>query len=132
MAEKLSTTLANQVANNLYDTFDGGTLKLYTGSQPASADDAPTGTLLVTITLPSPAFAAASGGAKAKSGAWSATGAAAGNAGWCRFENSATGKKLDGAVTATGGGGELELDNVSIAIGQTVTINTGTATQPLS
>lgn len=132
MAEKLSTTLANQVADNLYDTFNAGTLKLYTGSQPASADDAPSGTLLVTITLPNPAFAAASGGAKAKSGTWSGTGASAGSAGWCRFENSATGKKLDGSVTATGGGGEIELDNVSIAVGQTVTISTGTGTQPLS
>jgi len=31
-----------------------------------------------------------------------------------------------GSVTATGGGGDLELDNISIAVSQTVTINTWT------
>jgi hypothetical protein len=33
-------------------------------------------------------------------------------------------------VTATGGGGDLTLDNVSIASGQTVTISTWTRTMP--
>lgn len=132
MAERMSTTLANQVCDNFYDTFNAGTLKIYTGSQPANGDAAPTGTLLVTITLPSPAFGAASGGIKAKSGTWSAAASAAGTAGWARFEDSATGKKLDGTVTATGGGGEVELDNTSIATSQVVTIGTVSATQPLS
>lgn len=132
MPERISTTLANQVADNLYDVFNAGTLKLYSGSQPASADDAPTGTLLLTITLPATAFGAASGGIKAKAGVWAGVGAAAGTAGWCRWENAATGKKLDGSVGTTGSGAEVELDNLVIAVSQVVTINTASAVQPLS
>lgn len=130
MAERLNTALANQVADNLYDVFNSGTLEIRTGSQPASADDAATGTLLASITLPATAFGAASGGVKAKAGTWQATASAAGTAGWCRFKNSGDTKRLDGAVTATGGGGEIELDNTNIASGQVVTINTVSATQP--
>lgn len=132
MAEKLNTALANQIADSLYDSFNGGALEIRTGAQPASADDAATGTLLLSITLPSPAFAAASGGAKAKTGTWSANAVGAGIAGWCRFRNAGDTLRLDGAITMGGGNGEVDLDNTNIALGQLVTIDTGSATQPLT
>lgn len=40
------------------DAFQGGKLKIYSGAQPGSADNAPTGTLLVTITSASGAHTA--------------------------------------------------------------------------
>lgn len=130
MAEKLSTALANQLADNLFDSFNGGTLEIRTGSQPSTGDTSATGSLLVSVALPNPAFTAASNGSKSKTGTWSGTGIAAGNAGWCRFKSSDNSLNLDGTVTGIGGGGELELDNVNIAVSQIVTINSGDAAQP--
>jgi hypothetical protein len=51
MALRLSTAIRNHILNggSLKTALKGGVLKLYTGSQPASADDAPTGTLLCTF-----------------------------------------------------------------------------------
>lgn len=130
MAEKISTTARNRQADSVGDDLNSGTLKIYTGAQPASADDAASGTLLVTINLPADAMAAAASGVAAKSGTWSGVAGATGDAGWFRFANSAATRNYDGAVTATGGGGEIELDDISIVSGQTVLINTFTITQP--
>jgi len=52
MAERMSTRLRNFIVGqgSIKRALTGGKLKIYTGTQPSSADDAPTGTLLVTIT----------------------------------------------------------------------------------
>lgn len=132
MAEKLNIAARNRQVDSIGDDLNSGTLKIYTGSQPASADDAASGTLLVTINLPADAMAAAATGTAAKSGTWSGVAAATGTAGWFRIENSGATRRYDGAVTATGGGGEIELDSTAITSGQTVLINTFTITQPAS
>jgi hypothetical protein len=51
MAVKLSTGLRNAVLSGqeFRKVFEDGVIKVYTGTAPASADDAATGTLLVTI-----------------------------------------------------------------------------------
>lgn len=109
-----------------------GNLKIYTGSQPADADSAPAGTLLVTIPLATTAFGAAnsSGAAALASTPRSAAAAAAGTAGCFVIESGGGARVLNGTVTATGGGGDLTLDNTSIASGQTVSITGYTYTQP--
>lgn len=122
---------AAAVKNAMLDAYETniGTspvLKLYSGSPPASLGSVPAGTLLCTITCPSDWMAAASGSSKAKTGTWSGTGAAAGNAGCYTLETSGGTIIEDGTITATGGGGDMTVDNVSIAIGQTVTVNTFT------
>lgn len=100
-------------------------LQIRSGTVPANCGAADSGTLLVELDLPSDWMAAASGGSKAKSGTWSNTAAAAGTAGhWRLKDSSGTTCHAQGTVTATGGGGDLTLDNTSIASGQTVTINT--------
>lgn len=134
MAERIGTTTRDNQADALADLYDGGSLKIYSGSQPATADTAPTGTLLVTITLPTPAFGASSSGVAAKAGTWSAVASAGAptNAGYFRIKTSGDSFPIDGAITVTGGGGELELDNISILSGQTITINSFTLTQPAS
>src|SRR6185503_5628773 len=111
MAERISTTARNRQADSVGDDFNSGTLKIYTGSQPASGDDAASGTLLVTINLPADAMAAAASGVAAKSGTWSGVAVADGTAGWFRVVNSGATRNYDGAVTATAGGGEIELDD---------------------
>ena len=130
MAEKLNTAMRNRQADSMASDFNGGKLRVYTGSQPASGDDAPTGTLLGEITLPSPAFSAAASGAAAKTGTWSGTAIATGTAGWFRMLNSALTRSKDGAVTATGGGGEIELVSTSITNGQPIEVNTYSINQP--
>ena len=83
------------------------------------------------MALPSDWMAAASGGTKAKSGTWSGTADAAGTAGHFRLKDTTdTTCHMQGSVTATGGGGQLELDNVVIASGQTITITAFTLTAP--
>lgn len=131
MAERLNDAARNRQVDSIGDDFNNGTLKIYTGSQPA-AGGAASGTLLVTITLPADAMAAGSGGVASKSGTWSGTAGDTGTAGWFRIESSAGSRWYDGAVTATGGGGEIELTSTSITSGQTVTITSFSVTQPAS
>ena len=52
MAARLSTGLVNAIANiaSMADVLAGCSLDIYSGSQPATADAAATGTLLVTVT----------------------------------------------------------------------------------
>jgi hypothetical protein len=101
-------------------------LVIRTGS-PAGVGNAATGTALATITLPATPLTSGTGQVTL-SGSWSATAAATGTAAHYRLTN---GSDIEeGTVTATGGGGDLTLDNVSIASGQTVTISTWTRTMP--
>lgn len=98
MPERLSTGFQNLQADSLGDDLDGGTLEIYTGDQPADPNDAPSGTLLVTITLPAPAFGAASGGSKAKAGTWADSAVDAGVPGWFRASNAGATRNIDGKV----------------------------------
>ncbi len=83
------------------------------------------------MTLPADWWAAASGGAKAKLGTWSGTGAAAGTAAHFEIMDSGgTVCHIQGTATATGGGGDVILDNAVIAVSQVVTVTTFTFTAP--
>lgn len=135
MATRLPTATRNAACDAVVDLFDGGpsagTIKIYTGSQPASANDAATGTLLATVTLSDPAFGAASTGVATMAGTpLSGTGVAAGTAGWARLADSTGATVLDGNVTATGDGGQIELASTTISIGTTVNITSGIVTMP--
>ena len=105
-------------------------LEIRSGSAPANCAAADSGTLLASMTLPSDWLAAASSGTKAKSGTWQdASADNAGTAGDFRIKDSGgTTCHAQGTVTATGGGGDLTLDNTSIAAGQAVTISSFTLT----
>lgn len=104
-------------------------LKIWTGAMPASCATADSGTMLVSMTLPSDWLANASAGSKTLLGTWSGTGAAAGSAGYFRiYDSTGVTCHIQGTVTATGGGGDMTLDNISIASGQTVTVGTFTTT----
>ena len=105
-------------------------LRIYSGSAPANCAAAASGTLLAEMTLPSDWMAAASSGSKALSGRWQdASANATGTAGHFRlYDSGGTTCHAQGTVTATGGGGDLTLDNVSIASGQSVTITSFTIT----
>lgn len=120
------------LAQHILDRYDtefpaGSLLRIYTGAAPGSADSAATGTKLAEIVTPASPFNAADSGnpttTKTKNGTWSTTGLAAGNAGYYRLVNAAATIVEQGTVTATGGGGDVTVDNVSIAVGQPVVVN---------
>lgn len=135
MAIRLAVASRNAAADAVVDRLDGGpaaaTIDVRTGTQPATADDAATGTLLVTITLADPAFgSAASGAALVASTPRSGTAVATGTAGWFRAKDSTGATVFDGAVTVTGGGGDLTLATTSVVSGADVRITSGSYTQP--
>lgn len=105
-------------------------LKIFSGSPPANCAAANSGTLLATLNLPSDWMAAAASGQKAKSGTWQDTSAdGTGTAGHFRiYDSGEVACHLQGTVTATGGGGDLTVDNTSFAAGQQFTITAFTIT----
>jgi hypothetical protein len=105
-------------------------LKIRTGAPPASCATADSGTVLSTVNLPSDYMAAASGGSKSKSGTWEDTSAdASGTAAhWRLYASDGTTCGAQGTVTATGGGGDLTVDNTSFAAGQDFLITGWTIT----
>lgn len=132
MAIQFSTAVRNAMLDSI-ETVAGASavLKIRTGAPPATPGDADSGTVLATFPLPADWMAAASGGSKVKSGTWEDTAADAdGTAGHFRlYASDGTTVVMQGMVTDTGTGtGDLLLDNVNIATGQTVTINTFTLT----
>lgn len=125
----MSVQLSVAVRNARLDAIEtaigaSAVLKIRTGAPPADVAAADSGTVLASLTLPSDWMDAAASGAKAKAGTWQDTSAdGTGTAAHFRiYASDGTTCHLQGTVTATGGGGDLTLDNTSIASGQSVTI----------
>jgi hypothetical protein len=103
-------------------------MEIRSGAAPADVTTADSGDLLVSIQLPADWLTAAAAGVVSKNGAWSAVASAAGTAGHFRIKQGAT-CHMQGSVTATGGGGDLQLVNTSIAAGQNVSIDSASMTE---
>jgi hypothetical protein len=117
-----STLRTNQVGQIQTTIGTGGSLKIFSGAEPANCAAAdPTG-LLCTISLPS-TFLTSSGGATTISGTWSATAAAGGTAASFRMYDSGGTCHVQGNVTS-----DLVLNNTNIASGQTVTVTSFSVT----
>lgn len=138
MAMRLAngTALVKADAVNTRVNTGAGTAKceIYTGGQPTQADDAPTGTKLLSFDLPNPCFnnaIDANPGAQLAIDAAdlpiAAVGLAAGVAGWGRVINRNGDTVFDGLV-----GAEITLDNTNITIGQNANLTGLTYTQPES
>lgn len=119
--------------NAMLDALEtyGGTapvLEIRSGAVPATPETASSGTVLSTVTISSDWLAAASNGSKVLAGTWSDTLAdATGTAGHFRlFMTNGTTCILQGTVTATGGGGDMTVQNVSFAENQPFSITTFT------
>lgn len=131
MSLQLSTTVRNARLDAVESTIGtSAILTVLTGSMPANCGTADSGTVVATLSLPSDWMAAASSGSKAKSGTWEDTSAdATGTAGYFRIKDSGgTTCHIQGTVTATGGGGDMTVDNVSFAAGQDFTVTSFTLT----
>lgn len=133
MALKFSTAVRNAMLDAIESTIGtAAILKIRTGAAPATCATADSGTVLSTVNLPSDWMAAASSGAKSKSGTWEDTSAdAAGTAAhWRLYASDGTTCHAQGTVTATSGGGDMELDNVVLAAGQDFQVTSFTINAP--
>lgn len=101
-------------------------LKIRTGAQPANCAAADSGSVLATLNLPADWMGAAAAGVKAKSGTWQdASADAAGTAAhWRLYATDGVTCHAQGTVTATGGGGDMTVDNAVFALAQSFTVNT--------
>ena len=132
MALQFSVTVRNARLDAIETAIGtAAVLKMRTGAAPANCAAADSGSVLATLNLPSDYLAAASSGTKAKSGTWEdlsadGTGTAAH---WRLYASDGTTCHMQGTVTVTGGGGDLEVQNTSFAAGQAFTITGFTLTE---
>lgn len=131
MAFQFSAATRN-AALDAIETATGASavLKIRSGAAPASVATADSGTVLATLNLPADWLAAAAAGSKSLSGTWQDLSAdATGTAAHFRvYATDGTTAHIQGSITATGGGGDMTLDNVSIAAGQSVSVTAFTLT----
>lgn len=140
MATRLAQATAKVMCDAAVDQVDAGSgagyVEIRTGSQPATANTAASGTLLGTLTMSDPAFGAATTASPAVATASAitsdTTADASGTAGWFRIYDSADTACWDGNITATGGGGDMEMDTVSVVAGGTIAISSFVFRQPTS
>ena len=157
MAIRLSTGLRNMLmgdgGNNdgsFQQVLKDGVLELYSGSRPASADDAETGAKLVRITVDGGAFtpgsptnglefdnAVAGKVSKAAAETWQGTALATGVAGWFRFYAndygagaSSSAVRFDGTVGTSGA--DCNISSTQITAGATQTVDSFDVTLPVS
>lgn len=130
MAFQFSTTFRNNAIGQ-FETTTGTAplLRLLTGAPPANCGTAQSGTQLYSVALPSDWLTAASSGAVTLNGTWQGNASAAGTVGYFRIlDSTGTTCHCQGTVTATGGGGDMTLDNTSLASGQQFTVTSFTLT----
>lgn len=130
MAIKQTTAVRNAQLDALNSqTGTSAKLRIYNGTRPANANTAITSqTMLVELTCNATAFAAAaSGGVLTANAISNGTAAATGTASWFRlWQSNGTTAIMDGDVSTTGA--DININNTSIATGQTVSVSSFTVT----
>lgn len=126
----MTIQLSVAVRNAMLDAIEtaigtSAVIKLKTGAQPASCATADSGTVVATISLASDWMAAAGTGSKAFSST-PLEDTSADNAGTLAhyrvYASDGTTCHMQGTITATGGGGDMTVDNVVVAAAQDVKI----------
>jgi len=154
MAYRMSTKLKNEMFNTIRAQLSLGAIYIYTGTQPANADAAPTGTLLGIVTVGAGAWTAVSANTngltfaaaansildKASAETWQFKGLASGTAGWFRFVTGVTladdlaldatfdHPRIDGRIATSGA--EMNLSSVTVVVDAVTTIDTYRITWP--
>src|SRR5262245_35334928 len=125
----LADAAAKAAADAVCALANGGTIQIRSGAQPANANAAATGTLLVTLTFSATAFGAASTSGVATANAiGSANAVASGTAAWFRaFKSDGTTAVFDGSVGTSAA--DLVLSSTAITSGGNVAITSLTYTQ---
>jgi len=125
MAFQLSVDARNASLQGIEDEVGvNPILTISSGTVPVDCATANTGTVLATMVLPSDWLSAPVNGSIQLSGTWQDLSAdASGTAGYFRLHsNDGTVCHMQGTVTPTGSGGDMQLDNTNIAVGQQINI----------
>lgn len=132
MSTALRTSRGTQTLNALDANASAGFIEIYSGTRPATGAAIGAAVLLATCTLSKPSGVVSNGvnTFNAISNGTGTAGAAGGTtATWCRFKDGSGAFVQDGSVSATGGGGDIQLNSVVIATSQTVQVTSGTITE---
>jgi|WetSurMetagenome_2_1015567.scaffolds.fasta_scaffold10605_5 hypothetical protein len=136
MTIRLATATRTSMVSALATYADSGgsaaLIRLYSGSQPASANSAPSGSLLATITCADPAFDSVSAGVATfdTTPALSTSAAGDGDIGWFRMITSDGDTVIDGSVGVSGSGADLIVNSVTTTVGLSVSVTAGSITMP--
>ena len=133
MTIQFSTAVRNAMLDSIEVAMGtAAKIQIWSGTQPANCGTTASGTKLAEWSLASDWASAAASGAKALTSVpLSTTGITNGTAGYYRFVDTAgTTCHEQGSITVTGGGGDMTIDNTSIATSQTVQITGFTKTAP--
>ncbi len=117
---KTSIDARDAELDTLTAMLDGGFIKIYSGSQPASPQDAESGMLLATLEFSTPAYESASGGtAVANSITEDSDASATGIAGWFRcYKSDGVTAVIDGTI-----GVDITMNSANIQQHTTVSIS---------
>lgn len=116
------TAVRNAMADACVDVIDTGTTDANGDLEIMTSGDAE----VATLECSNPAFGAAAGGTATAATISDDTNAAGGTAALFRFKDRDNGEVFRGTVTATGGGGDIELSSVAIGATDTVSISSFT------
>lgn len=147
MALRIATGARNGLVGTMgvKEMFEGGTIDIYSGGQPSSADLAETGVKLVTISKASGTAAtdgvtmgtAGSGSMPKSADVWSGVILTGGVAGYFRLYDvnkttgsNGTARRIDGNVGVSGS--DMVVPSTTLSAGATFTIDEFTLTQPAS
>jgi len=130
------------MTGGMREVFRHGFINIYSGPQPLTADTGATGTLLGTVTVNDGGtgltfdIATTNVLSKAVAETWKCHGLAVGTAGWFRFYPaggnpailSTSEARLDGSTASSGA--DMNISNISFAVGAPCTVDTFSYTQP--
>lgn len=123
MTFRYGVTLRNNQIGQIQSTVgSSGTLKIFSGTEPANCAAADPSGLLATIVLPA-SFLTSSGGVTTIAGSWSVAASGTGTAVCFRMYDGSVVCHVQGNVTT-----DLVLNNTSITTGQTVQVTAFTVT----
>jgi hypothetical protein len=129
---RLSTAARNALANAIKTAIDAGsgagTIKIYSGSQPATPQATATGVLLVTLSFGDPSFGSASVGVITANAIAQVNAVATNTAGYARIADSDGNAIMDVDVGTSGA--TINLNTTSIVSGGPVAITSATITVP--
>lgn len=150
MALRFSTALRNATigSTGMAGALTTGVIEIYSGAQPATANDPVSGVLLGTVTTNGAAFTpgsptngllfgtVANGTIGKSTDQWQFTGVANGTAGWFRFKGNAsdagssstTHVRLDGSIATSGG--DMQIGNLTVTVGAPNTVDQFNLTYP--
>ena len=131
MAFQLSVDTRNATLQAIETTVGvNPILTIHSGTVPADCATANTGSVIATMVLPNDWFNNPVGGTITLQGTWQDLSAdASGTAAYFRMhDNGGTTCHMQGTISATGQGGDMQLDNTNIAVGQQINITAFTIT----